>query len=216
MTDRPIIFSAPMVRALLNGFKTQTRRILKPQPKFGFTPWFETSNGEWMQSGYGESGDDLLRVRFMSGDRLYVRENHAFVGGSDPGLLLCQADWQQTAALHGCDNAETAPRWTPSIHMMRHTSRLTLTVTKVRVQRLQDISEDDAVAEGVGCLANGLYHWDRDRAYAEQKGFHRPRGAFDALWTEINGPTAWVDNPWVAALTFTVAKQNIDAQRLAA
>lgn len=156
--ERPILFSGPMVRAIIEGRKTQTRRIVKPQPTFD-GKW-------WVHKGYACNDEDEFRggLPFFSdcpyghvGDRLWVRETWAQVEGP-PGVIhvghvLYRAD--------ACDNSgkrwssvrpgdpDGEVRWKPSIHMPRWASRLTLDVTGIRAERLQDISEEDAIAEGV-------------------------------------------------------------------
>lgn len=174
MKERPILFSAPMVRALLDGRKTQTRRVVKPQP---------TATREEAIRTYGKGGTFILEAGFFGvrcpygqlGDRLWVRETWGACAGSP----VYRAD----------DNA-TCPdggRWKPSIHMPRWASRITLEVTGVRVERLQDISEEDAIAEGV----------------PEQRG---DPWAFQCLWDSINGARercSWAANPWVWAITFS-------------
>lgn len=190
MTDRPIIFTAPMVLALIDGRKTQTRR-LKFDKRGRLTTW------------------GVLAVEWSIGQRdqrVWVRENHAFVGGSDPGHFLCEADWREQCAVLGLENCDARPRWTPSIHMPRRCSRLTLAVTDVRVQRLQAISEADAITEGMPMptrLPCGAM--DRD-----------PRDDFAELWNALHGDDAWDANPWVVAITFTVHHRNIDAMEKAA
>lgn len=215
MTDHPILFSAPMIRAILREVaapgtsKTQTRRILKPQPKFGFTPWLDESNGEWMQSGYGEAGDDFLHVRFAVGDRLWVRENLR-AASNDQG-----AKWFSYAA----DGADVQPlaEWRVdrdnivSIHMPRWASRITLEVTDVRIERLQGISEADALAEGirrldrVAFIGGGLLY-----GLDESEGHDKAVGAFNRLWRSINGDGSWAVNPWVVAISFRPILANID------
>ena len=96
-------------------------------------------------------------------------------------------------------------RWRPSIHMPRWASRLTLTVTDVRVQRLQEISEEDARAEGAYPCEGGWSYGGSPLAGTTA------RGAFYCLWNSLHGPDAWSANPWVCALTFTVDRRNIDA-----
>ncbi|RAV76144.1 hypothetical protein, partial [Aerococcus mictus] len=157
MTIRPIIFSGPMVRALLDGRKTQTRRI-EPLAKIGVIPdaiwWSETHNEFRWKAGEITGGG---HPKYRTGDLLWVRENFAYVGGGDPGILLFAATWQDDARRAGCDEPlpVEAPRWTPSIHMTRTISRLTLEVTGVKVERLQGISEEDARAEGAYECENG-------------------------------------------------------------
>ncbi|MEI4262820.1 hypothetical protein [Roseovarius sp. D0-M9] len=209
MTDRPIIFSAPMIRALIDGRKTQTRRLIKDR---GFPPeycggryddrndpeawgWEDHDRGEWITL------DKFRHYRFVPyapGDRLWVREafwecddcshiNHV-EGANSAGI----GDRKCCAS---CDAMLPKPKKSP-IHMPRRVSRLTLTVTDVRVQRVQDISRGDAMDEGC--------------PFANMADGPSPRDWFRHLWNSIHGPDAWDRNDWVAAYTFTVHRQNID------
>ena len=179
---RPILFSAPMVRALLDGRKTQTRRIMKPQPPDG---WFisederdEPGHAEWLaeRCPYGAPGD-----------RLWVREAVRWEGGP---LAIFEADGSACVI----DTWPWKRTKLPSIHMPRGASRITLEITEVRVQRLQEIGEEDARAEGVSPVTwsrpiNGLLS-----SYVE---------GFKTLWGIINGERApWSSNPFVWSLTF--------------
>ena len=248
--DRPIIFSAPMVRALLDGRKTQTRRLLKPRPyvvqeKDGIRWW----NLAGRPGGMIVMGDDaLLRAHRQPapGDRLWVREAHH--RSDDDGTPLIGYDFADDPTF-GPDRIEQRPgigpvhlfrrslggwggrtsRNFPSIHMPRWASRLTLTVTAVRVERLQEISEADARAEGM----TGIRYQDCDgdprldgRIYIDTawhadpsalrtegdvaSGAPNARFAFRNLWDTLHGPGAWDANPEVVVLTFTVRKGNID------
>ncbi|WP_459434809.1 hypothetical protein [Roseovarius sp.] len=184
MTDRPIIFSAPMVRALLEGRKTQTRRVLKPA-KYSFQNNIRLPDG----ANAGE-----VALKFALGDRLWVRETVARQE-TDQGVGF------QTYA---SDDSEVWPltKWyhqrktIPSIHMPRWASRLTLTVTDVRVQRLQEIDRGDAMEEGC--------------PHPNMASGPDPRDWFCDLWNSLHGSDAWDANPWVVALTFTVHHCNID------
>ena len=221
MADRPIIFSAPIVRALLDGRKTQTRRVLKPQP-----PPSARYAGVRFATGLPDcwffNPPFAVREVYAVGDRLWVREawctNFLISGGSERTPAGChyRADGKHVIvddgdgyAVLNKNGTEKSP-WRPSIHMPRWASRLTLTVTDVRVQRLQEISEEDAWAEGLEWAAptwgvKGLAEsWNGD-----------PRLAFAALWNSLHGPAAWDANPWVAAITFTVERRNIDAREAA-
>lgn len=220
MVDRPILFSAPMVKALLAGRKTQTRRVVKRTPwgphnytaddfrlaEGGVLQMQEIFGGEWRN----------VPLRFAKGDRLYVRETWAEVGTSDPGLIITRADYPDCVP-HGYENVPPADeiKWRVSIHMPRRASRLTLTVTDVRVQRLQDCSDDDAAAEGLQYLEDGpgAGFWIVDGTDVCSDGSVE---AYAQLWDEINGLGAWATNPWVVAVTFTVEKRNIDALQAAA
>jgi hypothetical protein len=227
MSDKPIIFSAPMIRALLAGRKTQTRRVLKPQPSFsGGTASGVCGTGHVSVAIYpdrlGGSGGHFCKSPYAFGDRLWVREAGALFhnavdctstyDGTDRWVV---AGWQHAAdgaivpAQLYQDHAPPLAEWIGDcssekrspIHMPRWASRLTLTVTDVRVQRLQDISEADAVAEGVDAVSIA--------AVPRQATWSR-RSDFAQLWNSIHGPDAWTANPWVCALTFTVHNCNID------
>lgn len=229
MTDRPIIFSGPMVRALLEGRKTQTRRVLNPQPVWDHGALgIEDKAGRWVfcantERGFGEG---LPRSRFKMpyapGDRLYVREAHSLhrAHGQDfttpandhgkrwgpwSGLpIAVSPDKTQVAYYREGFDRSGPPRWRPSIHMPRWASRLTLPVTEVRVQRLQDISETDAKAEGAPAVGAELCPPDCEDIRSHVWGFHD-------LWNSLHGRDAWDANPWVVAVTFTVDRRNIDS-----
>jgi hypothetical protein len=207
VADRPILFASPMVRALLAGTKTQTRRVFKWQGPKGFPHSFEhaivdnpagvqrllvpynhpdDANLEW-----GESGYHRHYGQYEPGDRLWVRESFfladaylaakTFTGGSYKADATSPAELKYTG-------------WRPSIHMPRWASRLTLTVVAVRVHRLHDMSDDDIRAEGIT---------DTETSWLN---------AWHQLWAGINGEASWEANPWVAAYTFTVERRNIDAE----
>jgi hypothetical protein len=190
--ERPILFSAPMVRAILDGSKTQTRRIVKPQPEHGVTPCHWSPTGHAVTAApHNERGDTSctckpIRAPYGApGDRLWVRETHA-PRYFDDGSPSYRADWTALAAA-----TVPQPKWTPAIHMRRADSRILLEVTDVRVERLQAITEEDARAEGVG---GPPLHPGPDFAH---------RTAFAVLWDEINGKRApWESNPWVWVVSF--------------
>lgn len=199
MSDRPILFSAPMVRALLAGTKTQTRRVLKPQPG--------------PCGVYADIRSAKRALRVVKGDRLWVRETWA-VGGIYDGIPPRDINPEGKPGWCGIRYAATDERFgikdRVSIHMPRWASRLTLTVTDVRVQRLQAISEEDAEAEGCALdYADGFQVWYVPGAGAR----HAPTavGCYANLWDSINGAGAWDANPWIVAYTFTVENCNIDA-----
>ncbi|MBS7697835.1 MULTISPECIES: hypothetical protein [unclassified Chelatococcus] len=233
MADRPILFSGPMVRALLEGRKTQTRRIIKPQPPEGarYAGIHYASDEPDSHFFNTPIGPFKVRQRINEGDRLYVREswNWTFIKDLAPGETLGRTVDECCAAnggfacpvgdgiVYAATNAHEHPefgkaRWKPSIHMPRWASRLTLVATDVRVQRLQDISEEDAIAEGIferSAIGDDPMHdtWTWRR---EGWRYPTPRMAYAALWTEINGPGSWEANPWVAAYTFSAHRCNID------
>ena len=199
MSDRPIIFSAPLVRALLDGRKTQTRRIIKPQPAPHVQVYRIGAEWDWRDGTRGGA----VRVPYAPGDRLWVREAFTCEGQSE-GEALFRATVDDDTGYYAEEIAEI--RWRPSIHMPRWASRLTLIVTDARVQRLLEISAQDAESEGV---------FRHVAEHSLNKVFRSERGTvaveyFRDLWNSLHGPDAWDANPWVCALTFTVQRGNID------
>lgn len=161
MKERPLLFRTPLVRAILDGRKSQTRRAMK-------------SHAVGRECPYG-----------VPGDRLWVREAWQQLTdrtGRPDGMVYRADDEQPGLPLPG-------PRWRAGIFLRRQHARIILEITEVRVQRLQDITDADAAAEGVGAA-------DTDwTAY-------RPRAAFRDLWNRIHGDESWHANPYVWALTF--------------
>jgi len=187
-TERPILLKDEMVRAILDGRKTQTRRVMKPQPEGGldFTPFapFGVVNGK---------GNPLICRHGQPGDRLWVRETWQHLHNEGQKAEEFE-QWQQNsidcfylADESSPNNKPMSGRWRPSIHMPRWASRITLEITDVRVERLQDISNEDAVAEGIGTPC--------DMRYAALD-------AFKPLWESINGHDSWEANPWVWVIEF--------------
>jgi hypothetical protein len=218
MADRPILFSGPMVRAILDGRKTQTRRVLRIPKGFRvgnlaeFNPEFFSGKpndaSSWGDNFADDGGpmtlSDVARWQFDIGDRLWVRETWSHTG--DSVLEIRQARIAPTGrVIYAATPAPDAPhaKYWPSIFMPREFSRLTLTVIDVRVERLQDISSSDAKAEGADALADNPFGSERDALPSYRWGFA-------ALWASINGASSWSANPWVTALTFAVAMTNID------
>lgn len=192
MKERPILFSSSMVRAILDGSKTMTRRIIKPQPTHfnpAGTPRRVVPNGGPSESiccPYGQPGD-----------RLWVRETWAAphaLDGHTPRFM------PPTTRVHYAASEDRGGLlWRASIHMPRWASRILLEIADVRIERLQDISEDDAQAEG-------LEYSERFEGYcigeAEHYNSHDPRLSYASLWESINGPDSWAANPWVWVVTF--------------
>ena len=222
MTDRPIIFSGPMVRALLDGRKTQTRRALREQRVTAYPtrvvrhPFDEPPHHafEW-RSKFGTYLADI-DVPYANGDRLWVREEWRaadYYDTDSPRHLPKSALVQYEATEPTKNGRSLAGRRRSPIHMPRWASRLTLTVTDVRVQRLQEISEADAKAEGVFQVSMSEDGKSRGwQASYTAPARLSPKTAFRHLWNSIHGSDAWDANPWVCALTFTVAQRNIDEQ----
>lgn len=204
MKERPILFSAPMVRAILAGTKTQTRRAIKTVGNDGGFVLVEQDDGSYWprRSDDGESIFVTVRER----GKEYVHEIPMACPYGAPGdRLWVRETW---AAPHNCDHlkpseiddgwrihyAATEDRggllWRPSIFMPRWASRITLEVTDVRVERLQAISYEDAVAEGI------------DHEYPKARAQYRD------LWESINGTGSWAANPWVWVVELTRATES--------
>jgi hypothetical protein len=208
MTDRPILFSGPMIRALLDDRKTQTRRLFKGIEQM--------PNGTWHIFGgmIGVAEPDVPKhapdyVRIQVGDRLWVRETWQALSFGDYQPTKSSQSEVRYAATDPCADLDAEARgypWRPSIFMPRWASRLTLIVTDVRVERLQDVSEEDAKAEGIEQDSDG---W-RDYLMPHTQCCGNPIDSYRTLWDHINGAGAWDANPWVAAYSFSVIKQNID------
>ncbi len=193
MTDRPILFSAPMIRALIAGAKTQTRRTLSTQPtgtphaaqasltKSGSRPVFYAA---WEHPA-ADGSTCCICPYGVPGDQLWVREAwgvwfDCYVQDSD------EPTWYRADRMD--PDAIGPSRWRPSIHMPRHRSRILLEVTEVRVERLRDISRGDAMAEG--CPFPNMAKGDD------------PRQWYAELWEQINGPGSWDANPFVWVVSF--------------
>jgi hypothetical protein len=218
MADLPILFSAPMVIALLREInapgtgKTQTRRILNVDLGDGIDAIF--SDGRDMWEGCSLTGErrTTIPVRYFRGDRLYVREHWRAVARLD---AVAPRDMHHETDIHfaATDPGPGYGRHRQGMHMPRWASRITLEVTEVRVERLQDCSAADARAEGVvhnnvvDRLA-GLPLWSVPGTDA---GGRHSVAAYAALWDHINGPGAWDSNPWVAAYSFRPILGNIDS-----
>lgn len=192
---RPIIFKAEMVRAILNGHKTQTRRVFKPQPdRDGKVDVGEIGTSDGVAYVRGARGGHCTRVPCpygKSGDQLWVRECW---GVDNIGALpILQID---ALRFRATDSMQSTPDigWRPSIHMPRWASRITLEITGVRVEKLQDIGEDDAAAEGVSERFSPPDHVMSIGRIA----------AFHDLWDSINLQRgyAWNTNPWVWVVEF--------------
>ncbi len=240
----PILFSAPMVRAILEGRKTQTRRIVKPQPAFGERFVFEKhpfapsamrgTPAEGMRLGpersvwlaedawqnivgvlgdcrYGQPGDLLwVRETWQAWQRVSVEYDEW--GPITPDVRL--VPWAEWVEQHGEPGAieyratsESVGPWTPSIHMPKWAARIWLEVTGVRVERLQDLSPADAIAEGIvehsGVDVPGYGLTDCPEKYLAND----PRDAFRDLWESINGPDSWRANVWVWVVSFKLTER---------
>lgn len=213
MTDRPILFSAPMVKALLAGRKTQTRRVLRAKP--GMTITDATVDAGPAGGGIGrrlELPVDKLKVPFAVGDSLWVREAWHAARSLDitpPRDIPRDADIEHAATARNYAEIGLKGKLRPGMFLPRWASRLTLTAIEVRVQRLQEISETDAAAEGLEQWTGG-YHLNL--ADGSAIAAISARDCYKLLWNRLNKPRGygWEANPWVCAVSFRCSPHNID------
>ncbi|SOC37039.1 hypothetical protein SAMN05892877_103383 [Rhizobium subbaraonis] len=247
MADRPILFSAPMVRALLDGRKTQTRRVINfanIEKVLDFVKVATDAAGHAVYEMKGADDQFVTRPaskglvdyhfspRIAVGDRLYVREawrvaqrwngtaprdlspRTMTVFGEAGGSIANQDsrdDWRPSAWPELGNLPAWAGKFRQAMHMPRWASRITLLVDDIKVERLQDLSEQDAFAEGV--WHGGTFNRFADDLAASAipgRWFPTATDWYRDLWKRLNGPGSWAANPWVVAYTFRVVMGNID------
>lgn len=204
--ERPILFSGPMVKAILEGRKTQTRRIVKAKDsdtsRCITLPTLMQNVNEWrLQDGrwFGIDGYDTLVFcdcpYGQPGDRLWVRESHALLAmmnGAEVCAYRASCDdntFNYANEFTGHVHCIQVERWRPSIHMPRKASRITLEITEVRIERLNRIGDAEAMDEGVS-------------GWVADERCETPRDGFRVLWESINGEGSWAANPWVWVVEF--------------
>ena len=243
--EKPILFSAPMVQAILEGRKTQTRRVIKdidPNSKhiypyddlLNYGIGFSFIEPDQFDIPEKEKMVSLAKCRYgKPGDLLWVRETTAFTVGEHqpydtisykadsfhkdinrPGVNfpedeMCKNGW------HDKDLAKVL-KWTPSIHVKKIFARIWLEVTEINVERLQDISEQDAIAEGIQKYGPfGEYAGSKhpNGGNMTHRAYYKASRAFECIWESINGEKSWRKNPWVWVVKFrvlsTTGKENI-------
>ena len=233
--ERGIIFNGEMVRAILSGSKTQMRRVIKSPAttlqnngtncivyREAGDPWYK----DYVFSMRGHSGvwNDYTLPQFLAlcpfgqvGDRLWVRETfRVHSRATDVATIAYKASerqsWTQQVArvpIELCTKQVSPEAWTPSIHMPRWASRITLEITDIRVERLNDISEADAINEG---LIKEAYDWRSSefpmanvayRTYLEsERRYSSPKQCYQSLWESIYGQDSWQSNPFVWVVEF--------------
>lgn len=209
MKERPILFSTPMVQAILGGTKTQTRRVVKPTPELVKIEMTDTEGyylyDKKSRIGYSVEHGDAVEIcpYGQIGDVLWVREtwqysqdelgnNSSTTKGDCFGKFLYKA------------NGDTPDTWKPSIFMPREACRIRLKITDIRVEQLHYISEDDAKAEGSPMYVMGHGVIDNSKLNADPgySSFINYRMGFEHLWKSINGPESWDLNPFVWVISF--------------
>ncbi|MDX7082527.1 hypothetical protein [Serratia marcescens] len=207
MKERPVIFNSEMVRAILDGRKTQTRRVIKLSHERGMVnPVIRGRNGEI--SSISCRLAPTLCPFGQVGDRLWVRETFGMqvrrdgLGGTGEFRVYRASNPDAVKYTTACGKSVPV-KWTPSIHMPRRASRILLEITAVRVERLNSISEEDAKAEGVRVVkvrADGERYCDYQSP--EINHYRRPSDSFISLWESIYGEESWQDSPWVWVIEF--------------
>jgi hypothetical protein len=189
MRERPILFSGPMVNAILDGRKTMTRRVVKMQP-LDILPMNVPDKWITLDVKEPEPHGKIIKCRLgFPGDRLWVRETFQIV---PPNTIFYKADKENTAT----------KGWKPSIFMPRWASRITLEITDVRIERLQEISREDAINEGL-IHVSGKIEPDWWRNGINEGTYLSPNKCFAALWDSINSKKhPWSSNSWVWAISF--------------
>lgn len=220
MKERPILFNGAMVRAILAGQKTQTRRVVKPckDREFGCNLMpheiaGEINNGNFINSPYGQLRDQLwvretfkfiahCEIKNGRGDMRYgyaYQADSATVWQDEPTTIYDQVEFQPEPGMQ----FKPMP-WKPSIHMPRKASRIMLEITDVRIERLQGISESDARAEGCACVDEFS---GREVLCPITCNAGSYRLGYRALWESINGRDSWHANPWVWVISFKRVEQ---------
>lgn len=204
MNSRPIIFNTEMVRAILSGRKTQTRRPVKPQPvkleniKYARVE-IKDEMGHWFGIGLGIGTTPICSAKrpYQPGDTLWVRETFWRERYYKRGILQ-----DEIFGYRADGKNPEVKKWRPSIHMPREASRITLRITGARVERLQDISEEDAKAEGFCDHPTGIII---PNSRPPQRAEISYVDWFKDLWERINKKRqglTWNDNPWVWVIEF--------------
>jgi hypothetical protein len=235
--ERPILFSGAMIKAILNGMKTQTRRVVKPQPTEKQAEPYNVFYWDWKGRQVMNSAHFARQCPYgKPGDRLWVRETFQIENTAEYGVWNADPPEGPTRTVypgepeehvlipryratapdtllevvdHDGDDPNDGMRWRPSIFMPRWASRITLEITDVRVERLQDVSEAGAKAEGVGAAAlhatgDGLESWEFWNGPEPAPERFSYRDAYRLMWETINAKRGfgWDVNPWVWAVTF--------------
>ncbi len=205
MTERPIIFNGEMVRAIREGRKTQTRRPIKHQPGGAYLGYIKERNTYWLQ---GEPSSVEVKCPFgLPGDRLWVRESFWCVDLPEMGDVPCLLyedefeRYQQSTKDFESRPCSLKFGHHPSIHMPRWASRLILEITNIRVERVQEITEEDAIKEGITGPHDVGYKAYRIPGDSKPR-YSRAEVAFEYLWDSLYGEGAWELNPWVWVIAF--------------
>ncbi|AZE53435.1 Phage protein [Pseudomonas synxantha] len=209
MKERPILFKGPLVRAILSGQKTVTRRVIKQAAGSSLSVEL-LENGQALLSwlvGHGPGYEVGEQLKFVDcpygviGDRLWVRETWGLqvrdYGGGTGEHIVYRATNPDAIYCKSAEGQEYPVKWKPSIHMPRHSSRILLEITDVRVEQLQDITPDQCIAEGVdAAMCRQFLEIAPSRHTLKEAEIH----GFSGLWNSVGGD--WNANPWVWVVEF--------------
>lgn len=222
MKERPILFSTEMIQAILDGRKTQTRRLIKPQPKPDME-LFGWKLPEYLQIAFGKNTkiDTLHKNRYgEKGDLLWVKET--FQIRSQKAIDMGFDQFYYKAGWKGC----TDGGWIPSIHMTKAAARIWLQIESVHAERLKDIQSDDAIAEGIEKVYDEHYKDELFKNYSKSASirklyndgginYYSAKISFKSLWESIHGSGSWHKNPWVWVVKFktlsTTGRPNLES-----
>ena len=203
--ERPILFSAPMVRAILAGTKTQTRRLIKPQPLVRDNGGMvNLCRNEWAVLDGCLAG--LWKCPYGEiGDKLWVRETFSYDVSEMPPIDVSGNPICKEVVVYMATDDDGSYFWRPSIHMRRDESRIDLEVINVRIEKLKDISEEDCYAEGISRSWEDWPLQGHEEALitpSASLSVPHPKWAYECLWSKINGCGSWDKNPWVWVIEF--------------
>lgn len=225
MKEHPMLFSTPMVKAILNGSKTQTRRIIKSPKldmyvediKFGVTAMTPEGHvsvrGKWMDGQESRYGESFIKFPAQVGDHIWVRETYREYNIYEDGELAIEKHLEYAAdpgnemipmvdgdgfGIYNKDGSEKFIPWKPSLFMPKRICRIWLEVVSIRAEKLLDISPNDAIAEGIEGWGHNTWKDYLKPSYA----CTNPIESYLSLWDSINGEGAFSKNPWVWVYTF--------------
>jgi hypothetical protein len=204
--ERPILFSAPMVRAILEENKTQTRRVVK-LPSWSSQNWDDFDIDDEPQVICAKTGcfSSIPSPYGKVGDRIWVKETWRTIGDAPLSQCIDSGDVSYRADADDVDYGLF--KWRPSIFMFRWASRITLEITNVSVERVQDISEEDAIAEGIYKMSSGYWSGGVHPVKGTPKHLPTAKEGFQDLWDSINGKKfPWDSNPWVWVIQFKISE----------
>lgn len=194
MKEHPILFSTEMVQAIIAGRKTETRRIMKSNSSNMF---FDENTGCWNEKNDPISGENIRNHYGERNDILWVRETWAKISTYPEPDCFGKYLYKSMG--------DTPEKWTPSIFMSKKAARIWLRIENIFPQKLQDISEEDAIKEGIEKIPSKVFTHPQYKNYYDDKDIYcSSYESFKSLWKSINGEESWKENPWVWVIKFKI------------